>query len=78
MVRISKLLLVLAIALTLSGCAMRTVDQMYALPKRSQAYSNLQSAIDQAMTGLEYAAPSAGENQQTVQQADLNGDGLDE
>ena len=78
MVRISKFLLVLAIALTLSGCAMRTVDQMYALPKRSQAYSNLQSAIDQAMTGLEYAAPSAGENQQTVQQADLNGDGLDE
>lgn len=65
-------------ALLLSGCAMRTVDQMYSLPKRSEAYSNLQAAIDSAMTGLEYAAPQSGENQQTVQQADLDGDGTDE
>ena len=67
--------LVLAAALTLSGCGLMTVDQMYALPKRSTQYHDLQNAIDSAMTGLEYAAPTSGEYQQTVQQADLDGDG---
>lgn len=65
-------------ALLLTGCAMRTVEEMYSLPKRSEAYSYLQSAIDMAMAGLEYAAPVSGENQQTVQMADLDGDGVDE
>ena len=62
----------------LGGCAMRTVDQMYCVPRRSQAYSHVQMAMDEAMAGLEYAAPSSGENQQTVQLADLDGDGVDE
>ncbi|MBO4938409.1 MAG: hypothetical protein J6C98_05345 [Oscillospiraceae bacterium] len=65
-------------ALLLSGCGMRTVDQMYSLPKRSQEYNDLQAAIDRAMDGLEYCAPLSGENQQTVQTADLDGDGTDE
>lgn len=70
------ILLILA-AVLLTGC-MRTVDQMYYPPKRSEDYMNLQSAIDGAMTGLEYSAPLAGENQQAVQNADLNGDGIQE
>lgn len=69
---------VLLMALLLSGCAMRTVDQMYAVPKRSAEYHDLQLAIDQAMAGMEYCAPLSGENQQTVQMADLDGDGSDE
>lgn len=72
------LALFLAAALLLTGCAMRTVEEMYALPKRSEAYSQLQSAIDIAMWGLEYSAPVSGEHQQTVQMADLDGDGVDE
>lgn len=72
------LFLALLTALLLSGCGMRTVDQMYALPKRSDTYNELQSVIDQAMSGLVYSAPTAGDNQQTVQMADLNGDGRDE
>lgn len=67
-----------AVALLLTGCAMRTVEDMYALPKRSEKYSQLQSAIDAAMAGLDYCAPISGENQQTVQTADLDGDGVDE
>ena len=63
-----------ALMVLLAGC-MSTVDQMYCLPKRSEAFQNLQSAMDQAMEGLEFSAPLAGENQQTVQVADLNGDG---
>lgn len=65
-------------ALLCTGCAMRTVEEMYALPKRSEEYNHLQSAIDSAMTGLTYKAPISGDNQQTVQMADLDGDGVEE
>lgn len=65
-------------ALLLNGCAMVTVDQMYHPPKRSAEYEDLQYAIDMAMTGMEYASPLSGENRQTVQMADLDGDGADE
>ena len=64
--------------LLLSGCAMRTIDELYTPPKRSEEYSRLQSAIDIAMAGLNYSAPLTGENQQAVQMADLNGDGVEE
>ena len=70
--------LALLMAMLLGGCAMRTVEDMYRVPRRSEDYNNLQSAIDSAMTGLEYAAPVSGENQQTVQMADLDGDGMQE
>lgn len=70
--------LFLLASLLLSGCALRTVDEMYSPPKRSAEYEDLQRAIDSAMTGLEYCAPLSGENQQTVQMADLNGDGSEE
>lgn len=68
------LVLLLAVSL-LSGCAMMTVDQMYSLPKRSAEHQQLQVAIDSAISGLEYSSPLSGENQQTVQMADLDGDG---
>lgn len=61
-------------ALALCGCQMRTVDQMYAPPKRSDDYNSLQTVINQSMEGLEYSAPISGDNQQIVQMADLNGD----
>ena len=63
------------ISCLLSGCQMTTVDQMYQLPKRSEDYNLLQSVIDNAMIGLSYSAPLTGENQQTVQMVDLDGDG---
>lgn len=65
-------------ALFLCGCSVHTADDMYAIPKRSEDYNNLQSSIDGAMTGLSYCAPLTGENQQPVQMADLDGDGTDE
>lgn len=77
--RAAKLLLAAAaVATLLTGCAMRTVDQMYCLPKRSEGYNNLQKVIDQEKGSLEYCAPLSGENQQMVQMADLNGDGTPE
>lgn len=70
-------LLMLSVLL-LGGCGLRTVKEMYALPKRSQEYSQLQAAVDNAMVGLTYCAPVSGDNQQTVQIADLDGDGVQE
>lgn len=72
------ILTMLLTALLLSGCTMRTVEEMYTPPKRSEEYKELQSAIDTAMYGLTFSSPQSGENQQTVQMADLDGDGTDE
>lgn len=69
--------LLLALCMICCGCAM-TVEEMYCLPKRPERYDNLQTAMDPVMGGLDYAAPSTGENQQTVQTADLDGDGTEE
>lgn len=63
----------------LSGCFVKTVDEMYALPQHSDEYLNLQKAIDEVMTGgASYCAPVSGMNQQSVQLADLDADGEDE
>lgn len=75
--RIILILLVLT-ALLFTGCGLRTVEEMYALPKRSHEYSQLQAAIDRAMSGMTYSAPVSGENQQSVQSVDLDGDGVKE
>ena len=71
------LCLILAVVL-LGGCTVKSVDELYSLPKRSEAFTNLQTEIDRVMSGLEYSAPISGEYQQTVQMADLDGDGQDE
>lgn len=67
--------ILLLFTVLLAGCSVRTAEDMYAPPKRSEDYNNLQSAIDKAMEGMDYCAPLAGDHQQTVQMADLNGDG---
>ena len=72
------LAVLLCAALLLTGCGMRTVEQMYSPPKRSDDYYHLQSAIDAAMNDLQYSAPLVGENRQVVQMADLDGDGNNE
>ena len=76
-----KLAVVMILCLTavlLCGCLVRTTDQMYCLPRRSQEHEALQKAIDSVMTGLKFSAPTFGENQQTLQMADLDGDGREE
>lgn len=76
--RVSLFVISFMATLLLCGCAVRTVEQMYYPPKRSEEYHDLQSAIDNAMSGLSYSAPVSGENQQTVQMTDLDGDGTQE
>ncbi len=69
------LLFLLAAVCLLSGCSIRRVEELYCLPRRSDAYLDLQSVMDGNMGGLAYCAPLSGENRQTVQTADLDGDG---
>ncbi len=77
--KLSKILLaVLCMALLLTGCGLRTVDELYCLPKRSDADDDLQAVIDKAMGGLSYSAPIYGENRQSTQKVDLDGDGIEE
>jgi hypothetical protein len=66
------------IVLLLSGCSIGAVTDLYCLPMRSEEFNNLQSVMNNAMTGLEYSAPLRGDNRQTVQRVDLNGDGEEE
>lgn len=70
-------LCVLALAF-LAGCSVTTVEEMYAIPKRTDAYHDLQTVIDKAMSGLSYSAPLSGEYQQAVQMVDLDGDNVQE
>lgn len=64
----------------LSGCFVKTVDELYTLPRHSDEYDNLQKAIDASLSsgGCDYCAPVSGSNQQSVQLADLDGDGEEE
>ena len=78
MKRMKVFLVLLAAALLLAGCGLLTVDELYAVPQRSEEYQNLQIVIQNAMVGMEYSAPLSGENQQTVQIADLEGDQVPE
>lgn len=73
-----KLLAILMALLLLNGCALSTLDDLYQVPKRSDDYNDLQAAIDANMDKLEFCAPLNGENLQTVQMADLDGDGIQE
>ena len=66
------------LAALLTGCGYRTVEQMYCIPRRTEEYTLLQKTIEEAMSGLEFASPTYGDNQQVVQSADLDGDGKQE
>lgn len=71
-------LLAMLLILLLGGCAAKTIDEMYALPRRSERNNNLRTVIESAMNGSIYAAPLSGANQESVQAADLDGDGREE
>lgn len=77
--KIAMLVLGLVLMLT-AGCSLRTPEEMYTLPKPPAEYNQLNTRIRETMNalGAEYAALLAGDNTQTVQLLDLNGDGVDE
>lgn len=62
-----------------SGCLLKSPEELYTLPKQTEAYYDLQAAIDEVITAdVAYSAPMSGENRQPVQMQDLDGDGRNE
>lgn len=80
------LALTLAMCLLLSGCLFRPPDDLYALPKVSAGYEQLNDVIAEVQRGLETeygispesAVIVSGDNTATVQLQDLDGDGARE
>lgn len=68
----------LALLLTLSGCAIPSGDELLAAPKPSKSYQTLQDELSKILSTQSYAAPLGGENRSTVQLVDLDGDGAEE
>ena len=80
-IRRAVLLWMLAALLwVLSACGMNnSVEDMFTLPRVPDEYTGLNQQIEQMISGgYEYAAPTAGQNIQSVQMVDLNGDGTQE
>ena len=75
----SRVFALAALLLLLSGCAFSSPEELYAVPRASEDYQNLQDQIDQVRSaGAEYAGPLQGTNTQPVQLMDLDGDGVQE
>ena len=74
-----RFLPLLLACLLLCGCFLEPAEGLYAVPKQSEEYYDLQNAIELALPdGAVYAPPVSGDNQQVVQMVDLDGDGEDE
>ena len=73
--RIVPMLLLLCL---LTGCAYSGAEELYSLPRRSDVFLELEEAIEGVMQGAGYAAPLSGTNRRSIQNADLDGDGVDE
>lgn len=79
MKQVAFLVCICMLTMLLGGCFLETAEGLYAVPKQSEDYYNLQGAIEAAMpNGASYCPPTSGENQQAVQLADLDGDNEDE
>ncbi len=76
MKRLLLFVILLALTFSLNGCFLEPAESLYAVPKQPQDFYDLQSAIEAAMpAGGAYSPPTSGENQQSVQLSDLDGDG---
>ena len=69
-----------ALAVGMSGCVFKSVDDLYALPVLPQEYKDLQTTIGTTMSelGAEYAVISSGSYTSTIQLLDMDGDGEQE
>ncbi|NLV49231.1 MAG: VCBS repeat-containing protein [Clostridiales bacterium] len=78
-VRLTAILLSALMLALLSGCFAGDLDELFSLPQPSEEYLDLQSAIDAVLDGgAAYSAPTGGNNRQSVQLNDIDGDGIAE
>ncbi|NCE65427.1 hypothetical protein D1159_12785 [Pseudoflavonifractor sp. 524-17] len=65
-----------ALLMLLSGCMLKSDDDLYRIPKAPKEFEDLTKQIAAVQEqGAEYSAPLTGENIQNVQLQDLDGDG---
>lgn len=77
--KVRFLVLAAAMLLVLTGCGLKSPDELYQLPRSTPQYESLQASLDSLLkSGYEYSAPLSGSNTQSVQLHDLDGDGVDE
>ena len=77
--RLKLLVLAVFMVLVCTGCVTANVEELYSLPRLSEEYVQLQELIAQRIDeGGAYAAPTGGNNRQSVQLQDLDGDGTAE
>ena len=76
--RAFKTLLLAAMIACLSGCMFRSAEELFAIPRTSDTYQNLQESIQRVMGGATAISPISGNNTQSVQLLDLDGDGRQE
>lgn len=75
-----KLLFLGLLLLMTAGCSLRSPEELYTLSEPPAEYRSLDLRIQETMAalGAEYAAPLTGNNIQTVQLQDIDGDGKEE
>lgn len=75
-----KLLWLGLLLLMTAGCSLHSPEELYTLPEPPAEYKSLDTRIQETMSalGAEYAAPLTGNNIQTVQLQDIDGDGEEE
>lgn len=83
--KMAVFLLAAIVAGLLSGCSIRSPEELYALPKLPEEFNDLQQKINEVTTpggtyagGADLISPVSGINSQNVQLRDLNGDGVSE
>ena len=79
MKRLLLFVILFALSLGLGGCFLDPAESLYAMPKQSRDFYDLQTAVEGILpSDGAYAPPVAGDNQQAVQLSDLDGDGENE
>lgn len=74
------LCMLLGLLYVLSACAIETtVEDLFTLPRVPDEYTGLSQQLEELLSaGYEYAPPTAGQNIQSVQMEDLDGDDVQE
>ncbi|MDP4109395.1 MAG: hypothetical protein Q8878_05125, partial [Bacillota bacterium] len=76
MKKLTAVFIVLIIAVSLSGCILKSGDDLLSLPKPPSDYLALQKNLDKiGQSGAGLTSPVSGKNQAPIQLVDLDGDG---
>ena len=76
---IAAVLVTAAVSAMLSGCIGDPAEIYYSVPQATERFIQLQEKIDEVISGgATFAPPAAGQNRQSVQLQDLDGDGSNE